>query len=101
MTNHWILDDDKRPIKADLMTWAAFFENQNNRRIAATDIENGVHVSTVFLGVDHQFGKGPPLLFETMIFGGPLHEQCWRYASYDDAAIGHKMAVKKAKAEKL
>jgi hypothetical protein len=41
-------------------------------------------------------GKGPPILFETMIFGGPLHEYCWRYASWDDAQAGHKAAVRKA-----
>jgi len=29
-----------------------------------------VRVSTTFLGLDHNFfGDGPPLLFETMIFG--------------------------------
>lgn len=27
-------------------------------------------VSTVFLGIDHRFGPGDPLLFETMIFRG-------------------------------
>jgi hypothetical protein len=27
-----------------------------------------VVVSTVFLGLDHSFGEGPPLLFETMVF---------------------------------
>jgi hypothetical protein len=27
-------------------------------------------VSTVFLGTNHSFGFEPPLLFETMIFGG-------------------------------
>ena len=32
---------------------------------------NVVFISTVFLGIDHNFNlEGPPLLFETMIFGG-------------------------------
>ncbi len=32
-------------------------------------------VSTVFIGLDHRFsGEGPPVLFETMIFGGKLDE---------------------------
>jgi len=25
-------------------------------------------VSTIFLGLDHQWGNGPPILFETMVF---------------------------------
>lgn len=29
-----------------------------------------VNVSTVFLAIDHAFGDGPPVLYETMIFGG-------------------------------
>jgi hypothetical protein len=35
-------------------------------------IEDGnIGISTVFLGLDHRhFGDGPPLLFETMVFGG-------------------------------
>ena len=27
-------------------------------------------ISTVYLGLDHSFGNGPPLFFETMIFCG-------------------------------
>jgi len=65
------------------------------RVVAKTDVAGGSRVSTVFLGVDHRhFGGGPPLLFETMIFGGPLDLSCWRYASWDDAEVGHAMAVK-------
>jgi hypothetical protein len=43
-------------------------------RVAYTDIgEAGI--STVFLGLNHNFfGGGPPLLFETIIFGGHLDE---------------------------
>src|ERR1035437_632572 len=29
-----------------------------------------VNISTIFLHIDHRFGDGSPLLFETMIFGG-------------------------------
>jgi hypothetical protein len=30
-----------------------------------------------------------------MIFDGPLDRETWRYSSWDDAEIGHRMAVKK------
>lgn len=51
-----------------------------------------VRISTVFLGLDHNWGSGRPLLFETMIFGGPLNEQCWRTATWNEAQLAHRHA---------
>jgi hypothetical protein len=93
----WVLDDEHRPVPVDLMEWARRFEDVNSRIVAKIEL-NGVIVSTVFLGCNHQYGDGPPLLFETMIFGGPHDGYTWRYSSWDDAVVGHEMAVKKAKA---
>lgn len=74
---------------ADLLTWGLFMENAEARRVAKDTI-HGVDVSTVFLGINHSFGDGPPILFETMIFGGVLDgEQC-RYCTWDEAASGHR-----------
>lgn len=57
-------------------------------------------VSTVFLGLDHQYGNGPPLVFETMIFpakDGDIaewgEEFCDRYTTIDEAREGHAKAV--------
>lgn len=52
-------------------------------------------VSTVFLTLDHQFGEGPPLLFETMVFpnGSWDEEYMERYSTYQEALEGHKVAV--------
>lgn len=74
--------------------WRA--ENQGSLRVGRTQITPEVTVSTVFLGLDHGWGKGPPILFETMIFGGPLDDYQVRYSSWDDAETGHKVAVRKA-----
>ena len=49
-------------------------------------------VSTVFLGLDHAFDGGTPLLFETMIFGGEHDEYQERYATWDEAEAGHLVA---------
>lgn len=50
----------------DLLEWGKFMES-GDRIVAKTQIDE-VLVSTVFLGLDHNFGPGEPLLFETMIF---------------------------------
>ncbi len=40
---------------------------------------------------------GPPVLFETMIFGGPEHGYQERYTSWTEAEEGHKRAVFRAR----
>lgn len=84
----------RTPIAVDMMTWALWFGKNENRRVANTVIDKNVGVSTVFMGLDHNFlGRGDPILFETMIFGGPLDQEQWRYTSYDAAERGHEEAV--------
>ena len=51
-----------------------------------------VSVSTVFLGMDHSFGGGSPVLFETMIFGGEHDQYQERYCTWDEAEKGHQIA---------
>jgi hypothetical protein len=91
-SDKYILGENGEPkVEPDLLKWAAWFET-GDRKIAARE-ENGVRVSTVFLGLDHQWGDGPPLLFETMIFGGPHDELQWRYSTRSEAMRGHDSAV--------
>jgi hypothetical protein len=52
----------------DFMQWAMLFEERDARTIANTKTLYGERLSTVFLGLDHSFGFGPPLIFETMLF---------------------------------
>lgn len=55
---------------------------------------NHVRVSTVFLAIDHRHGNdGPPILFETMVFGGEHDEYQMRYSNMAEAKIGHAKAV--------
>lgn len=111
----WILDDEKRPVRCrgmmSLLQWAQWYENPENRRVGETFTEFH-HISTVFLGVNRQWGKGPPILFETMVFetaktvfsnrDGTLREydeemddQTWRYSTWSDAEAGHRATVKR------
>ncbi len=81
--------DGHTPIPTDLETWARWFDSDEKRRVGYDDFDGG-YVSTVFLGLDHNFGRtGPPLLFETMIFGGPNDGYQERYATWDEAVEGH------------
>ena len=50
------------------MAWAQFFEH-GNRRVRLTNVHR-YQISTVFLGNNHRIDDGPPLIFETMVFGG-------------------------------
>lgn len=64
-------------------------------RVALDDLSDGRQLSTVFLCIDHQFGDGPPLLFETMLFGDGDEEgvEQWRWSTWDEAAAGHAAIV--------
>jgi len=88
-------DDHSVTAHHDVLEWAASSE-KHNRRIALTDARYGSYVSTVFLGIDHSFDDGPPLIFETMVFGGPLNEMQWRYPTYHAALEGHAAALRLA-----
>ncbi len=52
-----------------------------------------VHVSTVFLGIDHAFLGPSPVLFETMIFGGKYNEYKRRYQTFNEALKGHQQTL--------
>ncbi len=92
MSDKYILDADGNPVpEPDLMTWAQWM--QTAVRSIARDEIDGVTVSTVFLGLDHSFFSGPPVLWETMIFGGPHNDYQRRYSTRDEALVGHCHAV--------
>jgi len=98
--HYYVLDDDRRPRAVeDVLTWARWFETAE--RTVASDHVGDVHVSTVFLALDHNFGlEGPPVLWETMVFGGALDQECWRYTSREAALAGHAEALALALAQR-
>lgn len=73
------------------------------RRVGFTEIGPYV-VSTVFLVLDHQYGEGPPVLYETMVFSASamnpdaedpdpellLELDCSRYCTLEEAQAGHE-----------
>jgi hypothetical protein len=56
---------------------------------------NRVRVCTAFLGVDVNFGDGEPILFETVIFGGPFDWSLYRYCTWEEAEHGHAAIVER------
>lgn len=82
---------DGKPM--DLWTWANIIESGQDRHVA-DEMVGQVRVSTVWLGIDHNFsGIGPPLIFETMVFGGVMDEDIWRYSTEAAALAGHDQVV--------
>jgi len=98
MLKNYVLDENGNPVEElDGEKWCKFFFCINNRSLAYTQLGDTT-VSTVFLGMDHRFfGEGPPILWETMIFGGQFNDDCQRYTSKEDALEGHAAMVEKVK----
>lgn len=63
-------------IEGDIIECAMRYEAMD-RRVAQTTLFDMCRVSTIFLSLDHSWGGGPPVLFETMAFwrGGHGDEQ--------------------------
>lgn len=67
--------------------WVARFGEHKPRCLTAV---GDVIVSTVYLGLNYQFSPdGPPLFYETMIFGGRRDRYTVRYSSREEAITGH------------
>jgi len=104
---------------SNVLRWGRWFETAD-RHVAKTQV-GGINVSTVFLGLNHQWGNGPPMHFETMCFvdheerakhrrarfeaakRGESYddgEEAWehelpfnRYSTWEQAEAGHAAAV--------
>lgn len=50
-------------------------------------------VSTVFLGLDQNLGYGPPMLFESMVFGGALDREQDCCSTWEQAEEMHRKMV--------
>jgi hypothetical protein len=87
---HYILEGEE-VVNVDAARWSAWMEFHFDERIMArTVVREGIEVSTVFLGLDYRFGdSGPPILFETMVFGGLCDGDMTRYATMEESRQGH------------
>jgi hypothetical protein len=96
VSGHWYILKDREPVAVEsLEQWARWRAAEIDNHVA-DDTFGEVRVSTIFLGLDHSFGDGPPLLFETMIFGGKHDQEQWRCSTWDEAQKQHADAVRLA-----
>ena len=97
-------DPDGNPLT--LMEWAQMFERRKEGIadwwcIGKTEVGDN-EVSTVWLGLNHNFyPDGPPLIFETMVFGpGRYDDYQRRYTTREQAKIGHEETVAMVRKDK-
>jgi hypothetical protein len=93
MALFYYLDKDDNIVPVDNISnpeWLSFMKDFARRRLATDAVSDRVTVSTVFLGIDHGVPEGVPVLWETLIFGGPLNGKMRRYSSREEALKGHK-----------
>lgn len=86
--------DGKTPVEVGktpggIVVWAQWFDKAD-RTVKETMI-GGTRISTVFLGIDHNFSfDGDPILFETMVFGGELDQEQKRCCTWEEAEMMHE-----------
>ena len=97
MRSHRYILKGKYPVpEPDLLKWGKWFEKAD-RKVKQTNIGD-VNVSTIFLGLDHNFSTGGlPILFETLVFGGPLDGEMSRYPVWGEAEVGHEEMVERVR----
>jgi hypothetical protein len=86
---------DREGNTIDLQKFAELMEDLEYKRVAESHV-GPLWVSTVWLGINHSFGSGPPQIFETMVFpeeGVWDEEICERYATEEEALAGHQRVV--------
>jgi hypothetical protein len=77
----------------ELLIWAEWFQHAD--RTVVQEYIGPYRISTVFMGLDHNFwDTGPPILFETMIFsdGATLDYQD-RCSTWDEALEMHQRGL--------
>lgn len=99
-TYYILAADGETPIPVSGEEWARWFDNpemfnhpDNPRRVAWAEWGEDVYVSTVFIGVNMNFGGGAPLLFETLVRGGPFEHQAMKFSTREEAEAFHRQMV--------
>lgn len=91
MTPRAALYFDKLGQPINAAEWAPLLNDAEYRLVEYTELPAGGWVSTVWLGLDHNWGDGPPLIFESLDF--PARDHLRRYSTIEEARAGHREVV--------
>lgn len=98
MSRWYDLRDDGTLVPIDPFAMPPKSHVAPSARFHLVDEIHDSRISTVFLGLDHSFRPGAkPIVFETMVFGGPLDDGCVRYCTRDEAREGHAEMVRRVR----
>lgn len=92
-----LVNGEPRPATGEQWRW---WWSTGDRQVALTEVGPYL-VSTIFLGIDMSAGQGPPVLYETAVFG-PLGEEGMRgstdmdrHSTREEALAGHTRMVER------
>jgi hypothetical protein len=89
---YFVFDEQGEPLPVSTFEeWARWCE-RTDRGVARTVVTSEVVVLTTFNGVD-EVESGPPLLFDTRVFGGLLDGEDVQYPTRAEALAGHARLV--------
>ena len=88
---------DREGLPIHLFEWAERVEDKEYCRVALDDAGPGVLISTVWLGLDHNWSRGEPLIFETAVGTNGRWEIVNRYPSLEAAREGHAAVLDSVK----
>lgn len=83
---------DKQGRSINLVEYEELLKHDGYKVVDVTTI-NDVTISTVWLGINHNYGEGAPVIFETLVFGGTHDGSMERYNTEDEALEGHEAMV--------
>ncbi len=107
MVGMYYILEGRTPVQVDdVNVWSLWFRTAERavRCDKATVTLHGqnvgeITISTIFLGLNHRFvmDEEPPLLFETMGFGGPLDGEYDRSSTCEAAEMMHEAMCERVK----
>lgn len=96
--HRWYKEVGSRLVPCTQEEFWGLYPDAKDRKVAEDNLPNGYSVSTVFLGMDHNWGQSSlPILYETMVFPAGLadDQDMARYATRHSAENGHRKMVEK------
>lgn len=94
---YYKLDENKNVVPSSREEWSDFIEGNlpTNYKHVGDDMVDGKRVSTVFLGLDHNWNPESkiPIVFETMVFRNSVDIYQERYSIWKEAEEGHQRAI--------